>query len=208
MIHRKRQKGTKLNNKEIKKVCILKGSPRKEGNTNALTESFMDVLKEKGCNVTEFTLYDMELKPCLACRGCQQDWSAAACVRDDDMNLIFDAVMASDLIVIASPIYSWYFTAQMKMVLDRLVYGLNKYYGDKKGPSLWAGKQVALLTTCGYKPEKGADLWETGMKRYCKHLQLEYRGMLSERHLGYDTVFMDDEKAERARAFAEELLDE
>ena len=169
MIHRKRQKGTKLNNKEIKKVCILKGSPRKEGNTNALTESFMDVLKEKGCNVTEFTLYDMELKPCLACRGCQQDWSAAACVRDDDMNLIFDAVMASDLIVIASPIYSWYCTAQMKMVLDRLVYGLNKYYGDKKGPSLWAGKQVALLTTCGYKPEKGADLWETGMKRYCKH---------------------------------------
>ena len=97
-----------MNSKEIKKVCILKGSPRKEGNTNALTESFTDALKEKGCNVIEFTLYDMELKPCLACRGCQQDWSAAACVRDDDMNLIFDAVMASDLIVIASPIYSWY----------------------------------------------------------------------------------------------------
>ena len=197
-----------MKDKEIKKVCILRGSPRKEGNTNALAEPFTAALKEKGCSVTEFDLYDMDLKPCLACRGCQQDWSVSACVREDDMYLIFDAVMRSDLIVIASPIYSWYCTAPTKMVLDRLVYGLNKYYGDKKGPSLWAGKQVALLTTCGYKPEKGADLWEEGMKRYCRHSQLEYRGMLAERHLGYNTVFMDDEKAERARAFAEGLFNE
>ena len=197
-----------MKDKEIKKVCILRGSPRKEGNTNALAEPFTAALKEKGCSVTEFDLYDMDLKPCLACRGCQQDWSVSACVREDDMYLIFDAVMRSDLIVIASPIYSWYCTAPTKMVLDRLVYGLNKYYGDKKGPSLWAGKQVALLTTCGYEPEKGADLWEEGMKRYCRHSQLEYRGMLAERHLGYNTVFMDDEKAERARTFAEGLFNE
>ena len=197
-----------MKDKEIKKVCILRGSPRKEGNTNALAEPFTAALKEKGCSVTEFDLYDMDLKPCLACRGCQQDWSVSACVREDDMYLIFDAVMRSDLIVIASPIYSWYCTAPTKMVLDRLVYGLNKYYGDKKGPSLWAGKQVALLTTCGYKPEKGADLWEEGMKRYCRHSQLEYRGMLAERHLGYNTVFLDDEKAERARTFAEGLFNE
>lgn len=197
-----------MKDKEIKKVCILRGSPRKEGNTNALAEPFTAALKEKGCSVTEFDLYDMDLKPCLACRGCQQDWTVSACVREDDMYLIFDAVMRSDLIVIASPIYSWYCTAPTKMVLDRLVYGLNKYYGDKKGPSLWAGKQVALLTTCGYKPEKGADLWEEGMKRYCRHSQLEYRGMLAERHLGYNTVFMDDEKAERARTFAEGLFNE
>lgn len=197
-----------MKDKEIKKVCILRGSPRKEGNTNALAEPFTAALKEKGCSVTEFDLYDMDLKPCLACRGCQQDWSVSACVREDDMYLIFDAVMRSDLIVIASPIYSWYCTAPTKTVLDRLVYGLNKYYGDKKGPSLWAGKQVALLTTCGYKPEKGADLWEEGMKRYCRHSQLEYRGMLAERHLGYNTVFMDDEKAERARTFAEGLFNE
>ena len=197
-----------MKDKEIKKVCILRGSPRKEGNTNALAEPFTAALKEKGCSVTEFDLYDMDLKPCLACRGCQQDWSVSACVREDDMYLIFDAVMRSDLIVIASPIYSWYCTAPTKMVLDRLVYGLNKYYGDKKGPSLWAGKQVALLTTCGYEPEKGADLLEEGMKRYCRHSQLEYRGMLAERHLGYNTVFMDDEKAERARTFAEGLFNE
>ena len=79
---------------------------------------------------------------------------------------------------------------------------MNKYYGEKKGPSLWRGKKMALITTCGYRPEKGADLWEEGMRRYCKHSQLTYVGMLAERHLGYASVFMDPEKEARARAFA------
>ena len=87
-----------------------------------------------------------------------------------------------------------------------MVYALNKYYGDEKGPSIWKGRKVAIITTCGYRPEKGADLWEEGMKRYCRHSGLEYAGMLSERHLGYDTVFMDEEKAQHARNFADRLM--
>lgn len=71
----------------------------------------------------------------------------------------------------------------MKALLDRLVYGMNKYYGSEKGPSLWAGKPVALITTCGYRPEQGADLWENGIRRYCKHSQLRYTAMLAERDL-------------------------
>ncbi len=94
----------------------------------------------------------------------------------------------------------------MKALLDRVVYGMNKYYGDEKGPSLWAGKRLALITSCGYKPEKGTDLFEEGMKRYCKHSQLKYEGMLVERHLGYDTEFITDEKIENARLFAKKLI--
>ena len=82
----------------------------------------------------------------------------------------------------------------MKNVLDRFVYGFNKYYGDELGPSIWAGKKVALFVTCGYKPEKGADLFEEGIRRYCKHSKLTYLSMFAERHLGYKTVFMDEKK--------------
>lgn len=64
------------------------------------------------------------------------------------------------------------------------------------------GKKLALITTCGYRPEQGADLWETGIKRYCKHSGLEYMGMLAERHMGYHTVFMDERKEERVINFA------
>jgi hypothetical protein len=95
----------------------------------------------------------------------------------------------------------------MKALLDRLVYGMNKYYGDKKGPALWAGKRVALITTCGYHPKKGSDLFQIGMERYCKHSQLTLMGTLSERDIGYNYTFMDEEKENRVRIFARTLHD-
>ena len=188
-------------------VCILMGSPRKEGNTAALMTPLIRTLEEEGHDCRTVWLYDKKLKGCLACRACQKDWSVFGCAQKDDMQEIFDLVLACDLLILATPIYSWYCTAPMKAVLDRLVYGMNKYYGEQKGPALWAGKRVALAVTCGYRPEAGADLWEEGVRRYCKHSQLTYAGMLAERHLGYGTVFMDEDKAARAAAFAKSLCE-
>lgn len=68
-------------------------------------------------------------------------------MRRDDLAPIADEVLHSDLLILATPIYSWYCPGPMKNVLDRFVYGFNKYYGTKKGPSLWAGKKVALFVT-------------------------------------------------------------
>ena len=175
------------------KVCVLMGSPRKEGNTAALLKPFCGELEKSGAKVDVHWLYDLEIRPCLACRNCQKDWSVFGCAQKDDGQVLFDRIMAADLIVMATPIYSWYCTPPMKALLDRMVYGMNKYYGEKKGPSLWAGKAVALLTTCGYRPEKGADLFEEGLRRYCKHSALRYLGSHAERHLGYATVFMYEE---------------
>ena len=188
------------------KYCILFASPHPQGNTAALLAPFTQALNEAGYSGETIPLYDKNILPCLGCRACQQDHTAFACIQKDDMQEIAEKIMQSDLIILASPIYSWYCTAPMKAALDRLVYGLNKYYGESKGPSLWAGKSLAIITTCGYRPEKGADLWEEGIRRYCRHSALHYCGMLAERHLGYDTQFMDEEKAARARAFAQELI--
>lgn len=65
---------------------------------------------------------------------------------------------------------------------------------------------MAIIATCGYRPEKGADLFEESIRRYCKHSQLGYEGMLAERHLGYKTTFASDDKEERARTFARQIV--
>lgn len=187
------------------KIAILMASPRKKGNTAQCLEPFCDELQKLGHTYTVHWLYDKKIDSCYACRACQKDWQAFSCVRKDDLKPIADDVFASDLLVLATPIYSWYCPGPLKNVLDRFVYGFNKYYGDELGPSIWAGKKVALFVTCGYKPEKGADLFEEGIRRYCKHSKLTYLSMFAERHLGYKTVFMDDEKAAHARAFAHEI---
>lgn len=190
---------------EVKTVSVFRGSPRKNGNTNSLTDVVAGCLSDRGIVVREFSLYDMEIRPCIACRACQQNWDEVSCSQQDDMDRIFRAVAASDLLIIATPIYSWYCTPPVKAMLDRLVYAMNMYYGPERGPSLWEGKRLALITTCGYPQEKGADLLEEGIRRYCKHSKLIYEGMLCERHLGYTVEFMDGEKRARAVEFADRL---
>lgn len=204
-------------------TLILTASPRPEGNTNSLVKVFAEELQRRegaaaerdtgaaaaagGHSLKIINLYEQDIKPCRACRNCQSDLESPGCVIEDGMQSVFDEVLKADLIVVASPVYSWYCTPPMKAFLDRCVYGMNKYYGtDAPGISLWQGKRVALITTCGYPPEKGADLLEEGIKRYCRHSKLKYEGMLVERHMGYDRPFMDDAKAQRAREFARRLL--
>ena len=178
-----------------KSAVIFRSSPRENGNTNSLTDAVSAELKQSGCRVTEFDLNDMDIRPCTSCRECQEDWTVVNCAQYDDFGTLAAAVKESDMIVLSTPIYSWYCTPPMKAALDRLVYAMNMYYGEKRGPSLWQGRRVALITTCGYPPEKGADLLEEGIRRYCKHSQLQYEGMLCAHHLGYQTTFMDDDFA-------------
>ncbi|WP_294467202.1 flavodoxin family protein [uncultured Anaerofustis sp.] len=189
------------------KFLILMGSPRKNGNTISLVKPFIDEIRRSGDETDIIWLYDKDIKGCIACRHCQKDWSKFGCIHKDDMQFIFDKILLCDKIILATPIYSWSCPSPMKAMLDRLVYGMNKYYGDRKGPSLWKGKSVSIITTCGYDPQKGADLFEESIKRYCKHSKLIYEGMLAELDLGYSEVFISDDKIERARSFAKKLLD-
>lgn len=190
------------------KYLILMGSARKNGNTYEFSKPFIEELKANKVEHELIWLYDKSINACIGCRNCQKDWTIFGCPLKDDGQELFDKILESHVIILATPIYSWYCTAPMKALLDRMVYGMNKYYGDEKGPSLWAGKRLAIISTCGYRPEKGTDLFEEGIKRYCKHSQLNYEGMLVERHLGYDREFISDEKVENARQFAKKIIGE
>lgn len=122
------------------------------------------------------------------------------------MQAIFDSVQTSEVLILASPIYSWYCTPPMKAVMDRLIYAPNKYYGPEgRQPALWKLKQVAAIASCGYHPDRGADLWDEGLKRWCKHGEMDYLGMLCRRDFGPQEPFMNEERDEAARDFAHAL---
>jgi multimeric flavodoxin WrbA len=188
------------------KVCILIGSPRKYGNTASLTTLLAAELEARGVEIAVIDLFDKTIKSCIGCRACQDVPDGFGCPLEDDMQDIFGRILESDLFVLATPIYSWYCTPPMKAMLDRLVYGMNKYYGSEGTKhSLWENKKCALLVTCGYPPDKGADLLEQGIVRYCRHSKLEFTGMLAVRDDGYRTEFLDDEKSSQARNFASQI---
>lgn len=202
-------------------VVILAASPRRSGNTNWLVSEFTSELDALGKSFRVVDLYDLDMKPCIACRACQRDWERPACALGDDE--LFAEILDAKAIVLATPVYSWYCTAPAKAFLDRCVYAMNKYYGvpendgktdadgnplNRRGPSLWEGKKFGLITTCGYPLEKGADLLEEGIKRYCAHSKLEYAGAFKARHMGYDKEFQDDDKKSGVREFARRIMEE
>lgn len=186
------------------RFLILMGSPRRGGNTAELCKPFLTELERGGAQVCYIALADKEIHPCKGCYACQDVEGAYGCVQQDDMQGIVAQIMEADCLVLATPIYSWYCTAEMKAVLDRH-FGLNKYYRSTKG-SLWAGKAVALVTTHGYDAQYAASPFETGVKRLCEHSKLDYMGMYSVRDENDLASFQTAEAVAGAEGFARTLM--
>lgn len=187
------------------KYTILMGSPRRDGNTARLLDIFLDENRELGIEQEVIWLYDRDVKPCIGCKSCQDITDRLGCIHEDDFQAIYDSVQSSDVLVLATPIYSWFCTPPMKAAMDRLIYSGCKYYGKEKQRSSLFMKQVATITTCGYRPNKGADLWEEGLKRWCKHGEMDYLGMFCRRDTGKPEEFLDEQGEYDLRDFAHAL---
>jgi len=102
-----------------KKIVILNGSPRKQGNTSALVVEFTRGAKEAGHTVTEFFLDGMDIHGCKGCFG-GHSGRECPCVQKDDMVQIYPAVRECDVIVLATPLYYWNMSGQIRTAVDRL----------------------------------------------------------------------------------------
>ena len=102
-----------------KKIIILNGSPRKAGNTAALTAEFKKGAEEAGNTVTEFFLDGMNINGCKGCFGGGKN-PDSPCVQKDDMDKIYPVYKKADIIVLAAPLYYWTISGQLKTAFDRL----------------------------------------------------------------------------------------
>lgn len=102
-----------------KKIVILNGSPRKNGNTSTLVKSFTEGAEASGNMVTEFFLDSMNIHGCKGCFGGHSS-KDCPCVQNDDMDQIYPTVRDCDVIVLASPLYYWNMSGQLRTAIDRL----------------------------------------------------------------------------------------
>ena len=100
-----------------KNVLVLMGSPRKRGNTDRLSDELIRGAQEAGHQVEKICLKDRKINSCLDCGACQRN--GGPCVQKDDMGDIYEKWLAADVVVLASPVYFYTWSAQMKAVLDR-----------------------------------------------------------------------------------------
>jgi multimeric flavodoxin WrbA len=123
------------NNKKRKlKVVAVNSSPRKNGNTAALCNHFLDGALAVDGNVETslFNLYDVEYKGCISCFACKRANSPSygKCVRNDGITEIIEKVLQADAVAFASPIYFGDVNGQMKCFLERLLFPCQSYEKD------------------------------------------------------------------------------
>ena len=122
-----------------RKIVVITGSPRKDGNSFAMTDAFIKAAEAKGHTVTRFDAAMKNVGGCRACETCFK--TGKACSFDDDFNTIAPAILEADAVVFTMPVYWYSIPAQVKGVIDRL------FSFCVAGKDV-AGKECALITCC------------------------------------------------------------
>ena len=133
----------------MKIILILNGAGKKNGNTAALIKAFREGAEAAGNTVTEFYLQSMNIKGCMDCQGCSRKPAGdpRPCVQKDDMQQIYDAYLACDIVVFATPVYWFTISGQLKTAVDRL-YAIQRNHGFDA-----AKKETVFLMTSGAPAE-------------------------------------------------------
>jgi len=151
-----------------KKIVVLTGSPRKDGNSFAMTDAFVQAAIAKGHSVTRFDTAFMQVGGCRACGKCFT--TEGACAYPDDFNDIAPAILEADVVVLTTPVYWYTVSAQLKAVMD-------KFYSLLKGADVF-GKQCMLIACAQEDDEQVFDGTVFAVERSAEHLAWEMTGTL------------------------------
>lgn len=121
------------------KVLGIMGSPRLEGNSDLLLDEALRGARSQQATVEKLVVDKLNITPCRECHGCLKDGN---CVIKDDMVGVYPKLLDADGIIVASPIFFYGVSAQLKALIDRC-------------QALWARKYV-LKQTLTDSVRKGA----------------------------------------------------
>lgn len=125
-------------------ILILSGSKRKGGNTDTLAASFAEGAKLHN-TVETISIHDYKIRPCTGCNHCFKT-EEHKCKKRDDMRYVYKKLAEADVVVIASPVYFYGISSQLKSVVDRLHNPIrNSFHVKKLGLLLVGGASIPNL---------------------------------------------------------------
>ena len=125
------------------KVMVINGATREQGNTDAVTGTFVQGASDAGHDVQSVMLREHTISDCIGCCTCKRE---QRCNFDDDMTALRDRIVVSHILVLSSPLYFCEVTGLMKVFLDRLYFF---YHPENK--HMTTGKKALVMTPMGEK---------------------------------------------------------
>lgn len=100
----------------MKKILIIQGGGRPNGNTDQLVKAFAKGAVDAGHDIEIISLVKNEIKGCLGCNACRY---GKPCIQKDGFNEIVPKIKEADLLVFASPLYFWTISSRIKAFIER-----------------------------------------------------------------------------------------
>lgn len=99
-----------------KSVLLFSGSPRKQGNSDLLSDAFLAGAEKAGAKWEKIQLYEKNIGPCIECGGCDK---SGECILEDDMVDIYSMISQADIIAVSSPIFFYNITSRAQALVER-----------------------------------------------------------------------------------------
>jgi len=128
-------------------ITAIYGSPRRQGNTSRLLQQAVAGARDQGVTVHEVVLRDLKMAPCMEIYGCTE---AGDCVIQDGFQQVRDRLLASEGIMLASPIFFYTVSAHTKIFMDRCQsLWVKKYWIEDLPKGQWVSKRQGLFISAG-----------------------------------------------------------
>jgi multimeric flavodoxin WrbA len=138
------------------KIIAIYGSPRRKGNTARLLKRAVEGARKAGAEVDEIVLRDLKMSPCLEIYGCK---NAGECRLKDDFQTARDQILASQGLMLASPVFFYTVSAHTKILMDRFQsLWVKKYWVDEKSRQPSTFQRKGLFISVG--ATKGKKLFD------------------------------------------------
>lgn len=127
------------------KIVILNASPRPKGNISSMLKEMGEELVAGGADVEFIDVCKLQVRPCIGCMKCR---SERKCVlAEDDSQKVLCKIQECDGLIVGSPCYWGNMTGQLKVLFDRMAYGMLDDSGHGFPKPLLKGKKAVIVST-------------------------------------------------------------
>lgn len=170
------------------KALIVNGSPKgNRGNTALLLDPFAEGLQESGAAVETILVRDLSIRPCMGDYACWHK-TPGICIHEDSMKDVLPKIAASEILVIASPLYVDGMTGPTKCFLDRIIPLVSPRFELREGhcrhprmPGCSKGL-IVLVSNCGFWEMENFDPLVAHVSAISRNMEREFAGALLRPH--------------------------
>ena len=179
----------------MKNIAVIIGSPRRNGNTEALAAAFVKGAEAAGNTVDIIRAAKLDIHGCIGCNACYRS-DTRRCVFDDGMTECYERLAKADVLVFASPIYFYNISSQLKSLIDRLHNPIRNGFKVKK---------LALLAVCADNDDTVFDSALCMYKATLKYFSLEDGGVVTVSGVGDAGAIAGNPLLEKAEALGKAI---